>query len=217
MTKYVSSSQQDHVGSTVRFSDSDSFIRECYAGNRKFIVLIQWAMGKVRLGSIDPITVGLASLHTDNACFDRFHRLLHLGESVMCVWFEFSSVQDYFFLSFFSLSQKGPYAPHPSLSFPNIAIETAPSDWRWPSVVLSRKMSSISSSHDSLIQAIDVVMSLALCPQANAPQHWTGSLNLWGWGQVWSDCHLLWLRCLVVDMANILYERLRLLNNNNNT
>ena len=40
------------------------------------------------------------------------------------------------------------------------------SDWRWPSLVRSQGRSSNSFSfHASLLQAIDAVMSLALCPQ----------------------------------------------------
>ena len=47
------------------------------------------------------------------------------------------------------------------------------SDWLWPSLVVIRKMSSAFSFHASLLQAIDGVMSLSLCPQvvSQAPQH----------------------------------------------
>ena len=52
------------------------------------------------------------------------------------------------------------------------------SDWRWPSLVLSRKTSSrISSFSASLLQVINGVMSLALCPQvvSQASQHFRSS------------------------------------------
>ena len=51
------------------------------------------------------------------------------------------------------------------------------SDWRWPYLVLSKKTSSASSFHASLLKAIDSVMSLALCPQVvfQATQHFRSS------------------------------------------
>ena len=57
--------------------------------------------------------------------------------------------------------------------FPDVGFETVPSDWRWPSLVLSSKIVECSSFHASLLQATDGVMSLALCSLvvSQAPQH----------------------------------------------
>ena len=51
------------------------------------------------------------------------------------------------------------------------------SDWRCPSLVLSRKIIYAPSFHASLLLAIDGVMSLALCPRvvSQVPQHFRSS------------------------------------------
>ena len=51
------------------------------------------------------------------------------------------------------------------------------SDWRWTFLILFRKFVEPSSFHASLLQAIDGVMSLALCPQVPSPdpQHFRSS------------------------------------------
>ena len=67
--------------------------------------------------------------------------------------------------------------------FSNFAFETVPK-FVWLTMVLSRpfnedRLSSASSFHGSLLQAIDGVMSLALCPQvvSQASQHFRSSKN----------------------------------------
>ena len=89
---------------------------------------------------------------------------------------EFSSVEDCIYAL-----QKAHMRSVPSLrSFPNVAFETVPT-FTWLTMALSRLFkegsSSASSSHASLLQAIDGVMSLALCPQvvSQAPQHFGSS------------------------------------------
>ena len=104
---------------------------------------------------------------------------------------QFSSVQDGIYI--YALRKA------PSLrSFPNVAFETVPM-FVWVTMALSRPFKGRSSSafsfHASLLQAIDGVMSLALCPRvvSQAPQHFRSSeKQAWcAWGLHCPPAYLL--------------------------
>ena len=97
-----------------------------------------------------------------------------LLKDTCCQWcderhVQFSSTQN----GFYVLGKARIRSTQSLRRFPDVGFETVPSDWRWPSLVLSSKIVECSSFHASLLQATDGVMSLALCSLvvSQAPQH----------------------------------------------
>ena len=103
----------------------------------------------------------------------RFDRVLHIYVSCRYVW-RFSSVQD----GIYALENAHRRSTPSLRSFPNVAFKTLPmlSD-DGPLSSFQERSSSASSFHASLLQTINGVMPLALCPpvMSQATQHFRSS------------------------------------------
>ena len=116
-----------------------------------------------------------------SACISRRQITKNTARKIQAGSLNYTSWAALFSSIWYVCARKNPYAFHPvSQTFPpTLPLKRfqCPSDCRWPSLVLSGNIVWHFLLHASLLQAIDGVMFLALCPKvvSQAPQHFRSS------------------------------------------